>query len=78
MFGITTIVEGYSIQTYFLYCYAIFISEDITRQRGGLTFVTPCNNKDQRIEIKIEKKICYTILRKKTSISMDDDKNSSV
>ena len=42
MFGITQIVKGYSIQTYYLYCYAIFISEDITRQRGGVTFGTPC------------------------------------
>ena len=42
MFGITKIVKGYSIQTYYLYCYAIFISEDITRQRGGVTFGTPC------------------------------------
>ena len=42
MFGITKIVKGYSIQTYFLYCYAMFISEDITRQRGGVTFGTPC------------------------------------
>ena len=41
MFGITKIVKGYSIQTYFLYCYAIFISKDITRQRGGVTFGTP-------------------------------------
>ena len=44
MFGITEIVKGYSIQTYYLYCYAIFISEDITRQRGGVTFGTPCTN----------------------------------
>ena len=42
MFGINKIVKGYSIQKYFLYCYAIFISEDITRQRGGVTFGTPC------------------------------------
>ena len=42
MFGITKIVKGYSIHTYFLYCYAIFISENITRQRGGVTFGTPC------------------------------------
>ena len=42
MFGITKIVKGYSIQTYYLCCYAIFISEDITRQRGGVTFRTPC------------------------------------
>ena len=44
MFGITTIVKGYSFQTYFLYCYAIFLSEDITRKRGGVTFGTPCIN----------------------------------
>ena len=42
MFGITQIVKGYSIHTYLLYCYAIFISEDIMRQRGGVTFGTPC------------------------------------
>ena len=38
----TTLLLLLSIQTYFLYCYAIFISEDITRQRGGVTFGTPC------------------------------------
>ena len=54
MFGITTIVKGYSIQTYFLYCYAIFISEDITRQRGGVTFGTPCTSYDS-LEIKSAK-----------------------
>ena len=36
------IVTSYSIQTYFLYCYAIFISEDVTRQRGGVNFGIPC------------------------------------
>ena len=29
MFGITTIVKGYSIQTYFLCCYVIFIFLDL-------------------------------------------------
>ena len=53
MFGITKIVKGYSIQTYFLYCYAIFISEDITRQRGGVTFGTPCTYKYKKILHKI-------------------------
>ena len=42
MFGITQIVKGYSIQTYFLYCCDIFISEAITRQIGGVTYGTPC------------------------------------
>ena len=41
MFGITTIVKGCSIQTYLLYYYAIFISEDITRQRGAWLLEQP-------------------------------------
>ena len=48
MFGITTFVKGYSIQAYFLYCYATFISEVILRQRGGVTFGTPCTTRLER------------------------------
>ena len=50
MCGITKMVTGYSIQTYFLYFYAIFISEDITLQRGGVAFGRPCITRLPRIE----------------------------
>ena len=41
-FGITKIVKGYFIKIYFLRCYAIFVSPDITHERRGVTLGTPC------------------------------------
>ena len=48
MFGIKETVKGYTIQTYFLYCYAIFISEYIMHQRGDVTFGTPCISESRK------------------------------
>ena len=68
MFGMTTIVRGYSIQTYFLFIAMQFSYLKITRQIGGVTFGTPCTIGDIFVKTRNLRKLLERFLERLTKL----------